>query len=387
MADELLIRVYDVGLGDCILCRIPGAMRVDGAAADFHMLIDCGSWSGGRFLEAALKNLATLLPETDGGKKRLDLLVITHEHKDHIAGCDPKLFAPFKIGAIWMNAAMDPDHPQAKSTQKLRAFAQTAMRGLTASDLALSPQVRELAEMFGIDNDGAMAALREGLPKANAITPHYVQAGTTNADYGLPLAGATIHVLGPEADIDRFYLGKTAPAARAFSALSASGALDVAMEAPAAVGSPAQVPTNIAAADFRQLRSRMLSSALAFAALSSKVTNNSSVVLLVEWRGKRLLFVGDAEWDEPFKEGKSNGAWNVMWNQRRQQLGGALDFLKIGHHGSENATPWTEGAPGKFPESAAILDAILPLPAPGARARALAVASTERTKYKTIPRT
>ncbi|MFG1420300.1 MBL fold metallo-hydrolase [Roseixanthobacter liquoris] len=387
MADELLIRVYDVGLGDCIFCRIPGAMRVDGAAADFHMLIDCGSWSGGRFLEAALKDLATLLPDTAGGKKRLDLLVITHEHKDHIAGCDPKLFAPFKIGAIWMNAAMDPDHPQAKGTQKLHAVALAAMRGLTASGLALSPQVQDLADMFGIDNDGAMAALREGLPKANAITPRYVEAGKTNADYGLPLTGAAIHVLGPEADIDRFYLGKTAPAAHAFSALSASGALDAPAPSPPSADAPSALPANIAAADFRQLRSRMLSSALAFAALSSKVTNNSSVVLLVEWRGKRLLFVGDAEWDEPYKEGKSNGAWNVMWNQRRQQLGGALDFLKIGHHGSENATPWADGAAGDFPESTAILDAILPLPAPGAAARAFAVASTERSKYKTIPRT
>ncbi len=61
----------------------------------------------------------------------------------------------------------------------------------------------------------------------------------------------------------------------------------------------------------------MMSSAFAFAELSSKVTNNTSVVLLIEWKGKRLLFVGDAEWDTKFKEGKSNGAWNVMWHERK----------------------------------------------------------------------
>ncbi|MEI9423437.1 hypothetical protein O7A70_19925 [Mesorhizobium sp. Cs1299R1N1] len=52
----------------------------------------------------------------------------------------------------------------------------------------------------------------------------------------------------------------------------------------------------------------MLSSALAFAELSSKVTNNTSVVLLIEWGKKRLLFVGDAEWDTGFKESRSNAA-------------------------------------------------------------------------------
>ena len=64
----------------------------------------------------------------------------------------------------------------------------------------------------------------------------------------------------------------------------------------------------------------MMSSAFAFAELSSKVTNNTSVVLLIEWKGKRLLFVGDAEWDTKFKEGKANGAWNVMWHERKAEL-------------------------------------------------------------------
>ena len=71
---------------------------------------------------------------------------------------------------------------------------------------------------------------------------------------------------------------------------------------------PRVSPANISPADFRHLQSRMMSSAFAFAELSSKVTNNTSVVLLIEWKGKRLLFVGDAEWDTKFKDGKANGA-------------------------------------------------------------------------------
>jgi hypothetical protein len=125
----------------------------------------------------------------------------------------------------------------------------------------------------------------------------------------------------------------------------------------------------------------MLSSAFAFAELSSKVTNNTSVVLLIEWRNRRLLLVGDAEWDARFRDGKANAAWNVMWHERRELLGGGVDFLKIGHHGSENATPWGNQQDGES-EPATILDAILP------RQRRLttqAIVSTERRRYKSIP--
>jgi hypothetical protein len=85
-----------------------------------------------------------------------------------------------------------------------------------------------------------------------------------------------------------------------------------------------------------------MSSAFAFAELSSKVTNNTSTVLLIRWKGKRLLFVGDAEWEAKFREGRANGGWNVMWHERKSALGEPIHFLKVGHHGSENATPWNE---------------------------------------------
>ena len=41
----------------------------------------------------------------------------------------------------------------------------------------------------------------------------------------------------------------------------------------------------------------LLYSALAFSQEDDDLKNNTSVVLLLEWRGRRLLFTGDAEWD------------------------------------------------------------------------------------------
>ena len=316
MADKLLVRAYNVELGDCVYCRIPKARKVGTVVDDFHILIDCGSLGGSSSLTAAVAHLQTMLPDAGGGKKRLDLLVATHEHKDHIAGFDPQSFENIKIEQIWMNTAMDPAHPQAGRTIQLHALATTAMRKVASLRLSLSPELEELVALYGIDNDGAMQALRDTLPQRNGITPTYVHAGMTPADLGLPLDGAAIHVLGPERDIDHFYLG--ADADETLQGLVSTGALF--RTGPPAT--PALLPVNISHADFRMLQSRMLSSAFAFAEMSGRVTNNTSVVLLIEWKGKRLLFVGDAEWDTKFKDGKSNGAWNVMWHERKAKLDG-----------------------------------------------------------------
>jgi hypothetical protein len=58
--------------------------------------------------------------------------------------------------------------------------------------------------------------------------------------------------------------------------------------------------------------------------------------------------------------------------------------LKIGHHGSTNATPWQQPGISTKGEPAAILDAILPL---AGKTNAKAVVSTFRGNYETIPRT
>ena len=143
-----------------------------------------------------------------------------------------------------------------------------------------------------------------------------------------------------------------------------------------------EIPKNIGLADFRRLQSRMMSNALAFADEAGSVVNNTSVVLLIEWQGKRLLFVGDAEWDARFKEGKKNASWNVMWHLHKDKLQKPLNFLKIGHHGSVNATPWNDAEDGRETEPSTILEAILP---PQRAHAAKAIASTLRKNYQSIP--
>ena len=88
VVDKLLIRAYNVGVGDCIYVRIPKARKKGSKVDDFHILIDCGKKGSADLLKVALDHLKTELPD-EGGKKRLDLLLISHEHEDHIKGIDP----------------------------------------------------------------------------------------------------------------------------------------------------------------------------------------------------------------------------------------------------------------------------------------------------------
>jgi beta-lactamase superfamily II metal-dependent hydrolase len=376
MGNELLVRAYHVGLGDCFYVRIPNGDD------DFHMLIDCGSKGSIDLLRQAVTHMRDeMLPDgATAGKKRLDLIVVSHMHQDHIKGFEPDLFVDLEVKHIWLSAGMNENHPQAQKTRRLHSFAAAAMQEIEARGLALSPELQNLVALYGASNDVAMSTLQEDIPAANNITPLYVQAGMSSREHDLGLQEATITVLAPEADIDHFYLGEDVDSSLA--ALQKQGAEAAAEN----VGGAAEtaVPANISILDFRQLQSRMLSNALAFAAQDSSIQNNTSAVLLIEWRGRRLLFVGDAEWEGEYREGKDNGSWNVMWHQRQEHLQKPLDFLKIGHHGSFNATPRRKDKDADY-EVNQILDAILPLPAENETPAALALVSTQRANYKTIP--
>jgi len=374
MTDKLLVRIYSVGFGDCIYVRIPD----DGG--HFHMLIDCGTSASADTLKPAVDDVRSMLPRDQDGKARLDLLIATHPHADHIKGFDPEWFEDVRIGRIWLSLFMKPDHPQAKKTLAFQNLANDAALALQGRGLQLAPGVQSLLHR-SIWNPGALKALREGLAQSSGIHPQYplyvardladrlstAEQEQHQLDYeqsttcfrGFQEKATCLRVLSPEWDIDKYYLGQgtfdshslldqymlrtdayqASPEAIDASSLAAE-------EAQAAVTTKAPQPGNISEREFRQLQSRLLYSALAFSQKDDRLKNNLSVVLLLEWRGRRLLFTGDAEWQgKGVREGLRNSTWDVMLHHPEVEhlLLQPLDLLKVAHHGSHNGTPFHEG--------------------------------------------
>lgn len=386
MDGQLLVRVYNVGLGDCIYLRVPDKNR------DVHILIDCGNKFGGTdLLGECINHLKEDLDETESNKKRLDLLVVSHPHEDHHKGFEAEFFEDIRIGNLWLSPAYDRQNPKAKG---FFALQNAARRGLTnLSAVAFGDLKEEVEELLSLSKDEAIDMLCNILPEANGIQPRYVSTGTPPEQLQIfEDPDIKLSILGPMEDIDSYYFG--GEGLQVTNSLNASAELSNGYDS--ILGNPGSVevklPRNISTQDFKNLRSRVHMNALALAEIAGHAVNNLSVILLLEWHGRRLLFPGDAEWHETrngeVKKGRANGSWNVMWQERHEDLSRPLDFLKIGHHGSENATPWTSKKlkSGKDHPINQILDALLPLPQPGQPVSARAVASTKRTsRWPSIP--
>src|SRR5204862_4445387 len=69
--------------------------------------------------------------------------------------------------------------------------------------------------------------------------------------------------------------------------------------------------------------------------------NNQSLVVLFTCKGKKLLFVGDAQWGNwsYWLYGKKVSGKDPGIQQEAKDLLGSIDFYKVGHHGSTNANP------------------------------------------------
>jgi hypothetical protein len=91
-----------------------------------------------------------------------------------------------------------------------------------------------------------------------------------------------------------------------------------------------------------------------------RASNNTSIVLLLEWQGWRLLFTGDAE----------KRSWRTM---DKHGMVGPVHFLKVSHHGSSTGLPPAE-----------ILEKLLPSSPPPAR-RGRGVVSTYPNTYPGVP--
>jgi glyoxylase-like metal-dependent hydrolase (beta-lactamase superfamily II) len=81
---RISVRMYQVGFGDCFLLSFHYSEALEDGREQRHLLIDFGStrWPEGH--PGRYPEIAADIEGRTGG--RLDAIVISHRHKDHISG-------------------------------------------------------------------------------------------------------------------------------------------------------------------------------------------------------------------------------------------------------------------------------------------------------------
>jgi hypothetical protein len=131
------IRMYCQGLGDCFLLTF----HTNPKSKPSRVLIDCGVFLNTPGESHRLRAVAdNLFKETNG---KIDLLIVTHEHWDHISGFShaQDIFEKFTFGAVWLSWAENPDDPDARAIKadlgKKRSQLKAAV-GLARKKLAMA---------------------------------------------------------------------------------------------------------------------------------------------------------------------------------------------------------------------------------------------------------
>jgi hypothetical protein len=168
MADEkqlLTVRMYRGILGDCFLLRYQSGGRIR------HALIDCGVLQGTAGGATRIREIARNIAETCNGI--LDLLVVTHEHADHLSGfaqAASVFFGELEISELWLAWTENPADNVAQTLRAKMGLAKLALEHVqplaTDGDTAGHETLRSLAKFVGIDrlDQYNQAVLQDFLP-------------------------------------------------------------------------------------------------------------------------------------------------------------------------------------------------------------------------------
>lgn len=384
---RLRIRMYRQGLGDCFL------LTFYGGGQPRHILIDCGILSGTPGGKAMIQKVAENIKQVTENK--LDALVATHEHWDHVSGFyDAKdIFDKMDMGEIWVAWTEDPNNPLARNMKaQNRLKLQAVHMALTQLANAKEPQaqfygqgIAELMGFFGGPAEGAtLAAFSEKTKEAmDAVTkrtppPTYCKPGNLLQAEWLP--GVRVYVLGPPLDPAMLKKMEGRVGTEIYEMAGADGTFTLALEGMlAAAGDKSTDPNRVervAAAlpfhpslqwrdegqlcahphfgqlfkdyqakelSWRRIDHDWLLSAARLGLQLDSATNNTSLVLAFELSdtGEVLLFAADAQigsWKSwlplEWKLGKGAEAKTL----KTTELLPRTVFYKVGHHGSHNAT-------------------------------------------------
>jgi len=389
-ASQLRIRMYRQGLGDCFLVSL---LR-PAPARPFHMMVDCGVILGTPNAATRLRTvIQSIIQETNGA---VDVLAVTHEHYDHVAGfvLAQDLFAApghaeagkLSVGEVWFAWTEDPANAlanQLRSERQSHLKALTAMSNqlrLTGAGEAAAPTLASALNFFGVAADGSglgdtarAMGIAAGLAGPGKVKYH--QPGALLSVGGAP--ELRIYVLGPPMDKaalmktegvnDTYHLDADSLAASVLTAaggesgqdpsgpfepswaLSLSGLIAGEDQGPYApffhanYFGPHTPSTQAPDLAWRRIDGDYLASTNALALALDSATNNTSLVMALELvnSGKVILLAADAQ----------VGNWlswqGLTWAGTKQvttqDLLKRTVFYKVGHHGSHNATLKAKG--------------------------------------------
>jgi beta-lactamase superfamily II metal-dependent hydrolase len=324
--DELRVRMYRVGFGDCFLLSLPGAN------GHHHVLIDCGVHFQGdiKTMPAIVQNIRA---ETGD---RLDLVVVTHAHQDHISGFGTQEadWARVMVNEVWMPWTENPSDLQAQALRTKQLSIARKLHAHLRAEKTLDTATDSILENFvGFNlakNEDSMRVARGGFKGPQKV--RYLAAGRKLRN-ATGIEGFEVQVLGPSRD-ESVLKKMDPPAGQRWLRAAGDSDADDRMQPFADRSIPrrgieAAGGAILQRAEERQLRDEV-SADNSLALMLDDVLNNTSLVLLMRYRGAALLFPGDAQW----------GNWST-WLEKTgaDALLGEVTFFKVGHHGSHNSTP------------------------------------------------
>lgn len=350
---SVTVFAYQVGFGDCFLLRFtyPGAVHK-------FLLIDFGST--GLPPSAAKTQLLTVAEDiAKQCKGKLDAVIATHRHADHISGftlaergpSPGKIIRSLKPDVViqpWTEdpkLAVDSKGPTAskgfaagaaaRSLRQMQAVAAQVVEMVNQHERSLPKELAAQLRFLGEDNLSNASAVKNlaSMGKKRVYTYH---EGPSGLEAILP--GVKTHVLGPptlhqseairrqrshdEAEYWQLQLHRLA-----------DGKAQVGQAAPlfpsavAATGSKLPASARWLAYRLKQAREEQT---LQIVRALDKQMNNTSLILLFETGRKKLLFPGDAQIEN----------WSCALSKDKYiKLLADVDLYKVGHHGSLNATP------------------------------------------------
>jgi beta-lactamase superfamily II metal-dependent hydrolase len=332
--DSVYVRMYNVGFGDGFLIVFPAPDRPR------RVLVDCGTHFKGKGPRPIAEVAAQMIEDVtdDDGVARIDVVVGTHRHQDHVSGFENKLWQDVEVSEVWMPWTEDPKDPDARRIRERQSA--LALELTSALAAAGDDSIAYLLAMNALTNEKAMATLHGGfkgspprsfLPATKDDVVEEVVCPVLND------AGIEVNVLGPSHD-EAVIKNMDPPNGAGYLRVAEHDQADVPeppFDASWAFTSRAVRSKRLEPFLLRDGAKRLVVAAaqadpFGVAASLESAVNNTSLVMTFKLGDAFLVFPGDAQW----------GTWKrILDAPEARELLRQTSFVKVGHHGSHNASP------------------------------------------------